>query len=137
MADLAIVAANFRLGQNAQIIPRPVQFGVAVSLGQQVYLDETTRLYLLADNSDTTKSDVGGMVISSAGINGWGFLMTGGDFEPGTAMTIGDTFNLSVNAGAIAPSADTLTGAIITEIGIATSTSIMQYRINVTGAAHG
>ena len=135
MADIPIVAANFRCGQNAQIGPRPVQFGEAVAQGNFVYQPGAGGKYWLSNNTTAELAAAKAIVIIGAGIDGWGVIMHGGDFDPGSTVAIGEPYHLSA-AGGIAPYSDITTGMFVTSIGSGISATTISMRLDPTGVAH-
>lgn len=139
MAAITITASN--------VVPvstdatNSFEYGIsnaAITAGQSVYYDPATGLYGLfdADSGTTAVRTLRGMAVSSApGTGSAVVVQTGGSCAIGAAMTAGLYYIGGATAGAINPSADLTTGWYMNLLGIATSTSVIYFKVTNTGVA--
>ena len=135
MADLVITAASVVAGSGAS---KPSgTAGATITAGQAVYLDSTDGKYKLADCNSATAA-----VRSPAGIALHGALasqpltiLSSGPVTIGAALTAGVAYYLSGTAGGIRPVADNITGDYPVILGIATSTTVLNVKIQEAGVA--
>jgi hypothetical protein len=135
MSDLSITAANVVAGAGAQIANGTA--GTTVTAGQAVYLDATTGRYLLADNNSATAAarEPDGIALNGAA-NGQPLgVLTKGPVTIGATMTAGVAYYLGDTAGGICPVADLASGEYPSIIGIATSTTVLNVKIQSAGVA--
>lgn len=125
MADLVITAANVtQSGANVE----GGTAGVAVTAGQVVYRDATTRKYLLADNNGTPAAArvPRGIALNNAAINQPLSIALAGPVTIGATLTAGTSYWLSDTAGGICPFADVGSGENSVLVGVATSTGVLK-----------
>jgi hypothetical protein len=134
MADLSVTAANVVAGSGAKKATGTA--GATITAGQVVYFDSTTSTYKLADTDSATAA-----VRSPAGIALHGAtsgqpltVLTSGPVAIGATVAVGDVYYLSGTAGGLAPFADVAAGDYPCIIGICTSTSVLNVKIQEAGA---
>ena len=132
MADLVITTADLELN-NSRSRPTTVQAGLAVSIGQAIYLDTTTGKYSPADADLSATADVAGIAITSADADGYLSMLSTTDLILGATLVTGDPYFLSTNAGSICSHSDLGAGDYVTLIGFASSTSVLELDITATG----
>lgn len=141
LAALPAPAAAVDLVQtaaNVVVTSGSVEHGVAgeaLTGGQPLYKDPATNKMMRADNNDAdaNKAKVVGMALHSTAINQPISYQTDGLFNPGATVTVGATYVLSANVGAIAPIADLATGNRLTYLGYGETTSGIRLMIKPTG----
>ncbi len=134
MADLSITSASVVAGSGAKKVTGTA--GVAVTAGQVVYLDSTTTTYKLADTDSATAAvrSPAGIALHAAAANQPLTVLTSGPVTIGATVAVGDVFYLSGTAGGLAPFADVAAGDYPCIIGICTSTSVLNVKIQEAGA---
>lgn len=135
MADLTATAASVVAVSGASVSHGTA--GVAVTAGQAVYLADATTRYLLADNnSGTAEARVpDGIALNSAAIGQPLAVLTRGPVTIGATLSPGVAYYLSDTPGGICPVADLASGEYPTLIGMATSASVLNVKIQSAGVA--
>jgi hypothetical protein len=135
MADLTITAANVVAGSGAKKVSGTA--GATVTAGQVVYLDAADGKYKLADCDSSTAAvrSPAGVALHGASNNQPLTICTSGPVTIGATMTAGVTYYLSPNPGGIAPVADILGGDFPVIMGIATSATVLNVKIQEAGVA--
>ena len=134
MADLSITAASVLQGSGVTISDGTA--GGTVTPGQPVYQDA-------ADGNQWKAADANASAATAAAV--WIALhasldnqplqiLTSGPITIGATVALGTTYVLSATAGGIAPNVDATSGWYKTIIGVATSTTVIQVALNVSGA---
>lgn len=133
MADLSITAGSVVAGANA--VKEQGIAGAAITAGQVVYRDTSTRKYQLADNDSATAAVRAprGIALNGASDNQPLQILTEGDVTIGAVLTPGDVYYLSATPGGLCPGADIASGDDYALIGIAKSASVLSVKINVPG----
>ena len=141
MADISQTAANVALG-GANVPTRTVQFGEAVTQGQPVYLSTTNSKYYQCDANDgVAKAVAAGIVITPAGIDGYGVIAVPAStpgkslVNLGATLAVGTVYAVSATKGGVAPIADLSSGQFITVLGVATTTALLDLQIVVSNTA--
>ena len=132
MADLVVTAANVIRGTNATVGTGDA--GETITAGQCVYKDTTDlNKYKRCDNSAEASARIAGIALSGAS-NGQpiSFVMAG-DVNPGAVVTVGEIYLVSTTAGGIAPEADVVSTEYVSIIGVGTTASNIQVKINISG----
>jgi len=127
MADLAITAANVLAGADASILHG--RAGEALAQGKQVYLDSTSKKWMLADsNSAAAEARVAsGTVLNAAALNQpVTVAKSGSKVTIGATLTPGTDYYLSDTPGGICPIADVGTGEYVCRVGMAVSATELQ-----------
>jgi hypothetical protein len=133
MADISITAANVVAGTGAKTMPGTA--GGTITAGMSVYR-HTDGKFLPAEHDDTAvKAAAVGIALNSASVNQPLVVQTDGPVAMGTVFTIGQIIVVGAAGGAIAPSADPGVADFVTIMGVATSTSVLQLKINASGVA--
>lgn len=135
MADLTITAADVVAGSGART--RTGTAGASIVAGEVVYLDSATNTYKLADCDSATAG-----VRSPDGFALHGSLsgqpltvLESGPITLGAVLTAGVAYYLSATPGKVAPVADLATGDYPVILGIATTTSSLNVKIQESGVA--
>jgi len=134
MADISITAANVIPSANAQLYRKTL--AAASTAGQVVYLDTNGKAALADANASATTAAVYGILVTGGGTNQVATVCTK---DPalviGATVAIGDVLILSATAGGVAAVADLATGHYGTVLGIATSTTAVNFNPVAAGAA--
>lgn len=116
------------------------QVGEAVAIGDVVYLNTVDSKYHEADASTEAEAKASHLVLSAAATDEYAVLMKLDSSVPlqidvGATLTVGTTYVVSATAGAIAPESDLSSGEYVTHLGVASTTSLLDIKLNVTGTA--
>lgn len=134
MADLSITAANVIAGSGAVIEHGTA--GATITAGQTVYLDEvTTGRYKLADADGSGTTRPRGIALHGASDGQPLAVIKEGRLTINAVLTAGVSYFQSPTPGGIAPRADVLTGDIVTYLGTAISTTVLNLDIDYSGVA--
>lgn len=135
MSDLSITAASVLSGAGGLVAHGTA--GASVTAGQAVYLDETTNTYKLADNNSATAAarDPDGFALHASATGQPLAVHTRGPLTIGATLTAGVAYYLSDTPGGICAVADLATGEYPTILGIATSTTVLNVKIQSSGVA--
>lgn len=110
------------------------QYGEAVAIGDAIYLDQTEAKYFLADANVLSKIEVFGIAITPGSTDDHGLIASNGTIQlVGTTLTVAQQYILSPTPGKLQPATDRTTGDYITNIGTASSTTLLKLDINSTG----
>lgn len=134
MADLTITATSVLADATANT--RQGVAGETLAAGKVVYLDSTTGAYKLADSNGAAalRSPVG-IALNGAAVGQPVTIALSGPVTIGATMTAGVAYYLSDTPGGICPVADVGAGEYSTILGIATSTTVLNLKIQESGAA--
>lgn len=138
MADVTITAANV-LASSSAVLSKEYNAGATITRGQSVYLDTSTSTWKLTDSNAAA---TGNGINDTRGI-AYGDVASGQPLtvilrDPG--LTLGGTlvkgtsYYASATAGGVAPSADVTTGWYRVFLGIAISTTVLNYNPVASGA---
>jgi len=136
MADLTQTAANVATGNSTRV--SRVQAGEAITQGMPVYKSASNSKYYQCDADAETSASAAGIALSPAGADADYFVLAEGDganIDLGATLTVGETYVVSTNKGAIAPIGDLTTGDYVTHLGVASATDNLVLKINVSGTA--
>lgn len=137
-ADLSVTAANVKQGSDASV--RQGVAGEALTQGQYVYQDATTRKWLKADADAVSAAARGAnglaVTLNAASTDQPITVQVGGLLTPGATLTAGVAYYLSGTAGGICPLADVGTGEYVVLLGLARSTSVLDFAPRYTGVAN-
>ena len=122
MSDVVISTSNVQPGDN-----EPTTFGIAgadfTQPGLLCYRDKADRDRIKkADALTLAKSQVIGVNLNAATTGQPVTIQTDGEYQAGGALTEGQTYIVSTNAGGIAPITDLSTDSYVSIWGVATST---------------
>ena len=133
MTDLSITAASVVADPSASRTSG--QAGETIAAGKAVYLDPTTRKWLLADSNSATAAakKAGGIALNGASLNQPLVVCTGGPVTIGATLTAGAPYYLSETPGGIQPTADLASGEGVCLIGLAASTTVLNVAIQTPG----
>lgn len=136
MADISITAASVNASAQATI-RREYNFGATITAGQLLYLDANNKWQLMDSNAAATGNgltDMRGVALHGGANNQPAAVVTADpDFTPGGTLVNGLSYYASPNAGALANSADIISGNYPVLAGIAKSTT----KMNLTFVASG
>ena len=105
------------------------------SAGLLCYVDESDRDRIKkADALTLAKAKVAGVNLNTASTGQYVTLQTNSTYQAGGALTVGQTYIASTNAGGIAPITDLTTGSYVTVWGVATSTANIHIARFASGA---
>jgi hypothetical protein len=133
MADLSITATSVVADPSATRTTG--QAGEAIAAGKAVYLDPTTKKWQLADSNSGTPGakKAGGIALNGAALNQPLAVCTGGPITIGATLVAGSSYYLSETPGGIQPAADLGTGENVCQMGLATSTTVLNVDIQNPG----
>ena len=135
MADLSITEGNVALStETARIIP--ITFGETLLKGELAYKNTSDGLYWKADSDAVATAKVAVLVLVGGAASAIGIgALPGASVSLGAILTAGTNYVLSSNAGKICAISDGnhATGDYITHVGTASTTSVLQFRVNATG----
>lgn len=134
MTDLVISVASVQKTSTTEIVWGKLA-GEAITAGKQVYLDDATNKWKLADNNSATAAV---RVPTGTALNGCSdgqplAVATGGELDFGAVFTAGVTYYLSDTAGGICPIADVGSGEDVVVIGVAKTTSRLSLIYRASG----
>jgi hypothetical protein len=134
MTALSITAANVIAGTGA--ITENGTAGATITAGQVVYLASATGKYGLADcNSATAEVRVvRGIALNGAADGQPLRILKQGPITIGATVVAGTAYYAGGTAGEIIPVGDFSTSDYVSQIGIATSTSVIAVNIQNSGA---
>jgi hypothetical protein len=133
MADLAITAAFVEAGGKGAEVSHGI-CGETMTAGQAVYLDSATQRFKKARANAGTTDDVVGIALHNAEDGQPLAYLTRGPLLINAVAVPGTVFVLSAaNAGGIAPVSDGAAGNFVTLVGIATTSSLLEIQIQVSG----
>ena len=137
MVDLTVTAASVVASGTGQGRVSGTA-GEAIAAGKAVYLDPTSKKWLLADSNSATVAARSAQRIAanSASLNQPVNVFTSGLIVSGATMTANTPYYLSDTPGGICPIADVGTGEYLCQIGIARSTTLLNIDIQVTGVSN-
>lgn len=133
MSDLSITTANVIAGTGAKKVNGTA--GATITAGKPVYLDSTTDTYKIADCDSATAEarSPAGIALHGASSGQPLTIIESGPLTIGATLTPGTAYYLSPTAGGICPLADVLAGDDVVQIGLASSATVLQVDIQVTG----
>lgn len=133
MANLTQTAANVKIGGANTVITK-VQYGENITQGQLLYKKSADGKYYKADaNVSAEAAAASGIAMTPGATDGYGVMASSGLVDLGATLTLGETYYVSDTAGAIMPAADVSTGEYVTQLGIATTTALLQLTILASG----
>jgi len=135
MADLTITVASVLAGSGASM--KHGIAGATITAGQQLYLDEATDTWKLADSNSATAAvrTPGGTALHGSLAGQPITVQTSGPITIGAALPAGLAYYLSDTPGGICPVADVGSGEYASVMGIATSTTVLNVKIQASGVA--
>lgn len=134
MADLTITATSVVAGSSATTTNGIL--GETVTAGQAVY-KAADGLYYKADNNSATAlaRQATGIALNGGAINQPVPVLTAGPITIGATVTAGVAYYLSDTAGGICPVADLGAGEYPCLLGMATSTTVIDVKIQYPGVS--
>jgi len=134
MADITVTPASVISGTGAKI--EHGKAGATIVAGKAVYLD-TAGKYQLSDSNSATAAvrAVDGISLNAASDGQPIAVHKSGPITIGATLSAGATYYLSETPGGIQPGADLTTGEYPTIIGVATSTTVLNVKIQSAGVA--
>lgn len=135
MADLSQTAANVGLSGVGGTL-RNATAGEAITQGQPVYRLSSDQKYYRCDSDAEASAIAAGIAMTPAATDGNFVLAENSSIvDLGATLTVGETYCVSTNVGAVAPIGDLTTGDYITILGVATVADTLPLNIYVSGAA--
>jgi|CXWL01.1.fsa_nt_gi hypothetical protein len=132
MADITITKANVAPGTNATFVTGTA--GGTVTTGQPVYLDSTDGNKVKAADADAEASaSCVGIAVCDALDEQPVVYQTAGNLGFGAILTKGSAYYVTTTAGGIGLFAEIASGDYVSQLGIASSTSNLVVKLNVTG----
>lgn len=139
MADLLIVASDVHAGaQSDGAVVRNVVAGEAVSPGDAIYKKQSDAEWYKADaNLSAEAAGQYGIAVALtyAGDGEPLVIQAEGEYTVGVAVVVGQVYVVSGNPGKIAPVTDGVAGWFTTILGVATTTTKIKLKPNVSGVA--
>ena len=132
MPDLTISTVNLTSSRSRSTT---AQAGVAIAVGDLVYLNSSTGKYELADASAASTADIAGFAVTAADTDEYFFYVATETLDLGAILTAGEFYYLSATAGKICPHDDLVATNIVSQLGYAESTSSLKFNIVNTGIA--
>lgn len=135
MADVTQTAANVKLkGQTATV--QMVQYGETVTQGDNLYPKAAdSSKYWRADADTLIEAAASGMALTPGVANDYGLICTGGPVDIGGTLAVGTMYAVSTNPGKFAPISDLASGDFVTPVGVAITTSTLDYAPDPSGIA--
>lgn len=136
MADLSITEGNVELATATGRL-FAATFGETLLKGELVYLKTSDGLYWKADSDASDTAKVAGLVLVGGSASDIGVVVQQGNVSLGAILTAGTNYVLSSNSGKICAISDGnhASGDYITHLGVASTTSVLNFKINATGIA--
>lgn len=134
MADVSVTAASVVKTANTAISEGIA--GGTVTAGMPVYIDTTDSSKLKAADCDVQATSVAaGIALHGASAGQPLKYATSGNLTFNAGFTVGVVYVVSTTAGGIAPDTDLVSGDYVTILGIATTTSNLNIKINASEIA--
>jgi len=135
MADLTITATSVVSGDDAAT--KTGLAGETITAGKAVYLSSTTKKWMLADSDSATAEvrEATGIALNAASLNQPVDVQVKGLITIGATLTAGTAYYLSNTAGGICPLADVGTGEYVCQLGLATSTTVLNLDVQFPNVA--
>lgn len=135
MADLSVTPANVvTYSTDPAAVTLTGTAGETITAGQSLYMS-ATNLLMKADDTTAAKAACVGVALNGGAINQPIQYVTGGGYNPGAAVSVGLAYGVSDTAGGIALISERGSADFQTILGIATTTSRINVRINQSGVA--
>lgn len=133
MADLTITAANVQLMATSTQTVTGI-YGETVTHAMPVYLSATDGRWYKADaDLSATAAAAKGISLTPGAAGEPGIIVTKGKMDVGAALTVGEIYVLSSNAGKICPEGDLSTGENVTILGVASAVDTLDVQIHAFG----
>lgn len=132
MGDLTITGESVLAGAGSNVAQGT--FGATITQGIPVYLDGSSQLQK-CDTTSSTKAACVGITLNSGAAGQPASYLTSGPITIGATVATGTTYALSDTSGLIALASDNGSGDYITILGVATSTTVLNVRIQASGVA--
>lgn len=135
MADLTVTASSV-LANSGSAVEHGTA-AAALTAGQVLYKDDATGRYGLADSNSATagvRVPVG-IALHAAATGQPVAVLTRGPITIGATLAAGTTYALSETPGGLQPTADLASGEYPSIIGMATSTTVLNVKIQSAGVA--
>lgn len=135
MADIIPVVTSVKAYTGANV--SRANAGATITAGQAIYLDSADNKLKLTDANAAATATCVGVSLNGGAVDQPIVYIVSGGLNPGVAVTVGESYAVSENAGGICPIADVGAGEYVSVIGVATTTSRIEVGLNNTGVAHG
>ena len=135
MADITQTAANVGMsGAGGSLKNR--RGGEALTQGQPYYLSTSDGKAYRCDSDAAASAVAAGIVLTPCATDGYFVGAENGSIvDLGATLTVGETFCVSTNVGAVAPIGDLTTGDFVTILGSASAADTLTLNIYVSGVA--
>lgn len=141
MADLSQTAANVEAKANCKV--SLVQGGEAITQGMPVRKLASDGKWYQCDADVEAEALAEGIAVTPCGGDTESFVVakpSGSASSPaqidlGATLTVGETYVVSTNKGAIAPIGDLASGDYVTHLGVASAADTLDFVINASGTA--
>lgn len=134
MADVSVTAASV-VKTTTTLISEGIAGGT-VTAGQPVYSDSTDSNKLKAADADVQATSVAvGIALHGAAAGQPLKYATSGNLTFNSCFTVGGIYVVSTTAGGIAPDTDLASGDYVTILGIATTATNLNIKINASETA--
>lgn len=140
MANLTQTAANVALG-SADTPTRRVQYGEAVTQGMPLYKHTDNKYYQCDANDGLPKSQCVAIALTPGGIDAWGFVVVPSStpgrslVNLGATLAVGVHYAVSATKGAVAEIGDITSTQFPCVIGVAVSTSLLDFQTSLSSVA--
>lgn len=138
MANITFTAGNVALG-SANTRDQRGQAGEALAQGQPIYLNSSDGKWYQCDADVQASADAGGIVLTPAATDGYFKYIipgAGGKIIFGTGVfTQGVPYYVSTTKGAICEYSDLASGDFVKFLGVAASTTTLNYESSTTVVA--
>jgi hypothetical protein len=131
MSDLVQTAANVKLKSSGGV--GVGLGGEAITQGQPVY--QSSGSWYRGDANDTAaKANCTAIALTPTATSGYFvYALPGAEIDLGATLTVGETYVVSTNVGAIAPIGDLASTNYVTTLGTATAASTLKFNPQVSG----
>lgn len=136
MSDLSITAASVLAAEGS-----PMEHGTAgeaITAGKAVYKSSSTKKWMLADSNSATAEarQATGIALNGASLNQpITVAKFGADITIGATIVAGTDYYLSDTPGGICPRADVGSGEYVCLLGLAKSTTVLEFKPQYSGVA--
>lgn len=133
MANLTITPANVGFVDISETGYDFVEAGETITQGQPVYRSTSNNKFYRASAATTATAEAVGIAVTPAIASQPFIVILLGKVKIGATLLLGRTYVLSPTTGLIMPETDLAGGDIVTTLGVAITTGVLDVRINATG----
>lgn len=138
MANLSQTAANVAVGAKTTKTDI-VQVGEAVTQGMPLFRDSSNSKWYQCDSNDgIAKARCGAIALTAASADGFALVaypagaVNQSLVNLGATLAVGEVYCVSRTKGAIAPYADLTSADYVTILGVARSTSLLDFQVTIS-----